>query len=346
MIKLCILGNGIDLAHGLPTSYEPNLVEILQKNNKELFEQVTEAFFNDNIDLWKDFEHYIGNTCDDEKLIEAICDRAYEPIQSEFSPFEGVNPLERSTDLTISDNLYEFQSQALDGSDIENIVDNRYKEIKRFLSEGMGEMIRSADKCLTKVSRIPKLSNLLISNKNYYITFNYTHTLEKLYAISRDHICHVHGEYNNKTNNLIYGNENPIPSLNTTLNLGEIELPIDEEEAREIPQSLDDFNISYDDKELSAKFDECIEDITQKYFKKNLQIDRLEKFLSNQVPLINEIVIYGHSLGEVDIPYFELIDKKFPQAKWNVFFHKDEEKISFLKQLNFIDKDRLTLEKS
>ncbi len=52
---------------------------------------------------------------------------------------------------------------------------------------------------------------------------------------------------------------------------------------------------------------------------------------------INEIIILGHSLNPVDIPYFEEIKKQtINTPKWNVSFYKEEEKETHLKTLQEI----------
>lgn len=71
MTKLYIIGNGFDLAHRLPTSYEKNLKPILEKNDKKLFELVNNLYFvlNPNIqkDYCSEFEKHIGKITDVEQ---------------------------------------------------------------------------------------------------------------------------------------------------------------------------------------------------------------------------------------------------------------------------------------
>jgi len=66
--KLYIIGNGFDLAHELPTSYNKNLKPILEKNDKELFDLVNNLYFvlnsNSQDDYWFEFEKHIGEITD------------------------------------------------------------------------------------------------------------------------------------------------------------------------------------------------------------------------------------------------------------------------------------------
>ncbi len=71
MTKLYIIGNGFDLAHELPTSYNKNLKPILEKNDKELFDLVNNLYFvlnsNSQDDYWFEFEKHIGEITDIEQ---------------------------------------------------------------------------------------------------------------------------------------------------------------------------------------------------------------------------------------------------------------------------------------
>lgn len=51
--------------------------------------------------------------------------------------------------------------------------------------------------------------------------------------------------------------------------------------------------------------------------KKEMQFIKLESFLK-KAKRIDEIFVYGHSLGKVDAPYFEMIEQTLHPKKWNM----------------------------
>ncbi|EMF0244167.1 hypothetical protein NSY06_002588, partial [Enterococcus hirae] len=98
MTKLYIIGNGFDLAHELPTSYEKDLKTILEENDKKLFELVNNLYFvlnpNSQDDYWSEFEKHIGEITDIEQrkfmdFLKEQTDKFYEntelPSVTDFS---------------------------------------------------------------------------------------------------------------------------------------------------------------------------------------------------------------------------------------------------------------------
>ena len=65
------------------------------------------------------------------------------------------------------------------------------------LKEAVAEFARKADAYLENVDRMEFFEELLDSN-GYYISFNYTHTLENVYNIPEERIIHIHGEVGRK----------------------------------------------------------------------------------------------------------------------------------------------------
>lgn len=71
--KPFIIGNGFDLAHGLPTSFDPSFKKYLNKNDCEGF---WELYQSKKEDIWSDFENLLGHP--DYNSLEQIFD-GYEP---------------------------------------------------------------------------------------------------------------------------------------------------------------------------------------------------------------------------------------------------------------------------
>lgn len=54
-------------------------------------------------------------------------------------------------------------------------------------------------------TKVKKLKRKPTFKKSLFLTFNYTLTLEKLYNISSNNICHIHGNASDRTSNIYFG---------------------------------------------------------------------------------------------------------------------------------------------
>lgn len=133
----------------------------------------------------------------------------------------------------------------------------------------------------------------LFTEENLFINFNYSFSLENIYNISKSKICHIHGTIFNE-DEIILGHGNT--------NLKE---DIEAEE----------FDLAYPEKKLV--------NLNVK-FKKNYQLHKLNNFLKDKE--LKEIVIIGHSCGDVDYKYFEAMNKKYPLSKWTFYYYNEETK--------------------
>lgn len=164
-MRLFIIGNGFDLAHGLSTSYV-DFRDYLEETNWEFlvkFEApygfVPESRRKIVEDLlWKDFETNLSAINEDEIIDGAV---------SMEMGLEG-------GDVDIESTLNEYW-------------EDEYKYIKR-LNQYISEWVRQID---TDVS--PKTKIIKKSAKDLFLTFNYTLVLEKVYGIANNQILHIHG---------------------------------------------------------------------------------------------------------------------------------------------------------
>lgn len=154
--KLFIIGNGFDLANNLPTSFDPDFKNIAIKYEQNDF---WDLYQTQEADIWSDFENLLG--CPDFNTLEEIFN-SHEP-----------------------DYLSDRES---DRDDIICQVDLNGK-----LQDALCEFANDAEACLENIQRVSFFENLIDSD-GYYISYNYTHTLEELYDIPRKHILHIHGE--------------------------------------------------------------------------------------------------------------------------------------------------------
>lgn len=154
MVALHILGNGFDRKHELPTSYSPHLREIAIRSERFTGEW---DCYSEAGELWSDVEEYLAfpNT---DGLIEHL--ECYAP-----------------------DMLSERES------DRDGII----HEAEQLLSFPLEEFARRADEAVEQ-ARPFAVFQKMFDPGDFFLTFNYTHTLERLYLIDSARILHLHGE--------------------------------------------------------------------------------------------------------------------------------------------------------
>jgi hypothetical protein len=133
-----------------------------------------------------------------------------------------------------------------------------------------------------------------------FFTFNYTSTLQEIYEIEESDVFHIHGRAG-KTE-LIFGHGVQI-----------IEEPEFDSESGESNRTM------FSDAEGAAKsplyaFKKPVDEIIQKH----------RTYFTSLVD-IAEIVIIGHSLNDVDLPYFRAIASNATGCHWTVYcFEKSD----------------------
>ena len=282
--KLFIIGNGFDIAHSLPTRFNPDFKRIALKYEQDNF---WELYQSREDDIWSDFENLLG--CPDFNSLEKI--------------FDGYLP----------DYLSDRES---DRSSIIFQVDLNGK-----LRDALCEFADVADKHLRYIQSNESLAQLIESD-GYYITFNYTHTLEKIYGIPSQHILHIHGEAGKNNLELGYPEGAFIPEKYYYDVRGKGRDPYRELEIEEYINNIEDYYIRTAYEQLIAK---C------KSFYKKIRVDILRNFLNENACNIEEVLVYGHSCA-IDFEYFSYVNSKYPSAKW-MFYVRDPEQETNVRNL-------------
>ena len=275
--KLFVIGNGFDIAHSLPTKFDPDFKSIALKYEQDNF---WELYQSREDDIWSDFENLLG--CPDFNALEEI--------------FDGYAP----------DYLSDRES---DRDSIIVQVDLNGK-----LRDALCEFADAADKHLQYVQANESIAQL-IELDGYYITFNYTHTLEKVYGIPNEHILHIHGEAGKNTLDLGYPKGAFTPEKYYYDVRGKGRGPYREVEVEEYINDIEDYYVRTAYEQLIAK---C------KSFYKEIRVDTLHKFLNENTCNIEEIIVYGHSCA-IDFDYFSYLNSKYPNAKWTFYVRGTEQ---------------------
>ncbi|MEQ8684632.1 MAG: bacteriophage abortive infection AbiH family protein [Imperialibacter sp.] len=266
---LYIIGNGFDLHHNLPTSYD-HFENFMVDWSREMYYDIHHYWeFKVKNGKWSDFENDLS-TYNSKKMHE---------MHEEY-----------------------FQND----NDPEYIADQCGVETQK--------LYKGITKCfidwVKSIQIEPRTKEVKLIQNAHYITFNYTTTLQEIYEIPESAIWHIHGcslerdiifghnvreeiEYN-------YSDDSGMPST---------EQEWGEEAWRYAKLPLNQFR---------KKTDQVIKENQAQLLKyRNLE----------------SIYVLGHSLADVDLPYFELIHENNKKAKWYVSYYNHSEQEYLCSQL-------------
>ena len=295
MKKFYIIGNGFDLHHGLRTSYH-DFAEYLEKSNNELFTTLEKyiSYPSNHNSLWSDFETNLANL----DINEILSDNSiYLPniTSDEF----------RDRDLHAFPNIMENFFQLL--------TEGLFKEFQDFIQ-------------LVEYPKGLSYKIVELDNQATFLTFNYTNTLEKIYGVKRGKITYIH-------NSAFYDAEDIILGHGINPKIFEDDIP-DPPDGLE-PEDYDSWyneNISWDYSFDTGK--EALQQYFETTFKPTEKVIKEKQYFFDTINQFNEINVFGHSLSEVDIPYFQEIYKQSnSDANWKVSYYSLSEKKLLFEQM-------------
>lgn len=160
---------------------------------------------------------------------------------------------------------------------------------------------------------------LNLVKESLFFSFNYTSTLEKLYRIKNTNIKYIHGKAINSDTDLILGHDYKKP--NNKPDLEKIRQKYGEEVYNEYLEELsgEDVRVTEGADIINSYFTDTYKPISD--------IIEDNKAFFRKMKNIDEVIILGHSLESVDIPYFEKIFKSIDnsRAKWIVSYHNKDD---------------------
>ncbi len=275
MAKLHIIGNGFDRFHDLPTSYW-HFHEWLIKNGHNGFVESLEWFFSERLQndqnlLWCDFEKALGK-CDMEESYE-MCTKSSEELKGE---------------------LPRYLTEINDTITVNFVNPLRHDMPKLFI-----QWIQSVNEEISGRQPITDVNPMLrdFEKEGLFLTFNYTDTLEQIYGIPSENICHIH--------NRVAQDETPIVGHNTQFKMDEpIEMTLGERQEKKTME--DTLNGLKKQHSKNIRYNS--------YFFKRINQD------------IDTIVVYGHSVGDIDMPYFRYIKNHVnSNATWRISYLTEQD---------------------
>lgn len=276
--KLFIIGNGFDLAHNLPTRFNPDFKLITDEYEQQNF---WDLYQSREEDIWSDFENLLRYP-DFNTLEDIFC--GYEP--------------DYWSDRESDRNSIIFQ------------VDLNGK-----LLEALYEFADNAEDHLCNTQAIDDIERILALD-GFYLSFNYTHTLENIYGVSDERILHIHGEVGK--NNLILGYPKGefAPEKYAYDVRGKGSGPYINKEVEDYINEIEDY---YERTAYEKLLYKC------KSFYKETRIDLLKSFLDKNHCKIEEIIVYGHSCA-IDFDYFSYLNSRYSNALWKFYVREDNQK--------------------
>jgi len=281
-MKLFIIGNGFDRAHGLNTSYV-DFRHYLEENDRgylkcleqmynfvpESKREIVEEY------LWKEFEKNLSAANEDE-----IIDMA----TSIDMGLEG-------GDIGIEDTL------------------NDYWEDQYGFIERLNEFIKLWIKQIN-INTSKKANRIKNNTNDLFLSFNYTLLLEKIYEIEKYNIVHIHGSIDE------WNDSAPVIGHGDSFKISEMK-----RRSYEAGEEFDEKECSICNA-LANYYERTYKDIKHYILHNRSFFERLHN--------VDEIFVIGHSLGEVDMPYFKEIKKNVKtNVIWNIYYHDDGDDIVF-----------------
>lgn len=267
--RLYLIGNGFDLFHGLPTSY-PDFKDFVFDHAPHIYRAASR--YLDAKEDWSDLEESLASF-DTESVIQDF---------EHFAPSYGADDWSDS-------GHHDFQYEV--------------GKVITALSVEMRDALVAWIRALPTDLIQPRLGSLPTSA--FYLTFNYTDTLERLYGVPPSRIVHIHGQASADGAKLVLGHA---WAEEQRTRLSSSAYSIDED-----PRQV----------EVNGLLDEYFDDT----FKPSRQIiNELQPTLT-QLDAVAEVIILGHSLGRVDWPYLRelLLLDSVRKATWTVACRSSED---------------------
>lgn len=255
----------------------------------------------------EDFENYLKKQC-----VYNSINNAFEELETygvDWSDYEqSLNQMD--LDQIEEENAVEPDYLSDHESDRDSgILNMKYyvDSIQEAISTALRQMVDAADKKVSQLSKNrPPIK--LFHNGDAILTFNYTSTVESLFCLPENVLIHhIHGCYKNNEC-LIFGYKRNKSSYSPAWS--------------NLDENSWDYYIQKQREQVYQLY---------KNLEKRFQFEELEHFL-NKCAQIDNVVVLGHSMGDVDAAYMDMIEKKLHPQHWKISYYKDEDKTRVMKQ--------------
>lgn len=289
MKHLYIIGNGFDLHHNMITNY-CDFCDWLKENDSSVLCTIEELFGECDSEWWKLFEANLASAITSDIIQEEISDN--------YPNFED----DGFRDLVWTDIECAVQDR----------LEDAYKEIRKAFHSWIGQLKGGN----------PARKIRIYTDDAFFISFNYSHTLEDLYGVPENHILYIHGKAGTE-DELVLGHGESKESIKQRL---DNELPMGEE------------GIFDPDARWAA---------AKAVYTQRKPVDDIilaHKDFFNSLSDVEYLHFYGHSLGEVDLKYFRkilsVVNKNAVKIEFNDYNGENKVSITnFMRSEGFKESD-------
>lgn len=205
--------------------------------------------------------------------------------------------------------------------DVESTLEIHFKPYYEFMEQLNNTVMQWVN--TINLAPVRKITKRITNRDALYFSFNYTNVLESVYGIDYNRVFHVHGSVLEHHVIMGHGNMEAVEQFR--------------KEADEAVERLE--------KNL-ATIKSGIYSFYKASYKDTKTIIEQNQGVFNSYREIGEIHIYGHSMGDVDKPYFKEIKKhSLPNSDWYIYIYCDDtsfvkEKADWTKKMEFLNINR------
>lgn len=243
-------------------------------------------------------------------FVKKVDNTLFDALEEYFNPDDLWSDFEKALEFLDTDKIVDEAGNYLESYSNENWKDAYHHDYQYEIQTRIDIVTDLLKKIFTEwilQLELPEdstINRLSINKNSAFLNFNYTRTLEKLYGVSLDNIIYIHNKIENKESNLILGHSRE-PNSNNSFNKNNSE----EQDVR-----ITEGNSILDQYFLAT------------YKSTKTVIHEYANFF-NSLSSIEEIIVLGHSLSDVDLPYFEKIIQKVDKEKvlWSISYHSEQD---------------------
>lgn len=294
MKKLYIIGNGFDLHHGLDTWYS-SFGLYLQENESEIYDLLVKYIGMPELDS-DDPETLSAQEWNEFEV--SMANLFFEEIIEDHSEF--------AANVGSDDYFKDLNAIGIYVSEIrENLTNRLFDKFKDFILQ-------------IDYPKLQANSELSIDTMAHFFNFNYTSSLQNYYNVNVSKIKYIHG-FAESADVLILGHGYSPESF--------------EPKEPKPPENANDEELQEWHDWMSDQYDMSIDlgkSELQKYFsnafKNSEKIIKENQGYFQSLSDIEEIIVFGHSLADVDAKYFQKIHASVKSnAKWFVTCRNESE---------------------
>lgn len=270
---LVILGNGFDIAHGIPSKYSDFHDYLMYQKKSNLLYQCDQYFSVE--DFWANVEQSLGKI-DYSHIVE-----------------EELSYLENASDRDEDNERNRFEA-VLDDFSCRFLVE---------LTDMVNEWVLSFN-----YQNLAKQYFEIIDNNKLFLSFNYSSTLEEIYGINQANILYLHG----KAVAVSHPHPSDVEVPHSELIIGHAleEYNFNDEKRRSHFLSSNSHKTKPIRKLIVIENEQKIVNYFNNSRKKTSDILNHNEDFFNKIFGIRKLIIFGHSLSEIDLLYFKKISQK------------------------------------